>query len=170
MPTCQICARTIKLKDGPNLAHHGYQRPGSGWQTASCWGARELPYEVSCDVLKRWVIELAKQRDAARGRAEGTVEKLYLKVASDWRKARHDPTRETYETVTEATLGETLAKYPRMGDYHGAAYKPLTWAHLVERYRHDQRTQAEHAEMERRDQQARLDAWKPPAEQTASAD
>lgn len=50
--TCQICEREIKAKTGV-IAHHGYQRPdiGSGWQTDSCWGARHLPYEKSCDQL-----------------------------------------------------------------------------------------------------------------------
>ena len=48
--TCQICGRPIKSKNGL-IAHHGYKRPGDGWQTASCSGARHLPYEISCDVL-----------------------------------------------------------------------------------------------------------------------
>ncbi len=46
--TCQICGRAIKAKKG-HIAHHGYKRPGGGWQTASCSGATHLPYEVSCD-------------------------------------------------------------------------------------------------------------------------
>lgn len=50
MVTCQICGRVIKAKNGI-IAHHGYKRPGGGWQTASCAGARFLPYEVSCDRL-----------------------------------------------------------------------------------------------------------------------
>jgi len=50
--TCQICGRPIKAKNGL-IAHHGYKRPdrGSGWQTASCLGARFFPYEVSCDQI-----------------------------------------------------------------------------------------------------------------------
>lgn len=50
---CQICEREIKANTGV-IAHHGYQRPdrGSGWQTASCWGARHLPYEESCDQIQ----------------------------------------------------------------------------------------------------------------------
>jgi hypothetical protein len=48
--TCQICGRPIKSKNGI-IAHHGYKRPEDGWQTASCNGARYLPYEVSCDRL-----------------------------------------------------------------------------------------------------------------------
>lgn len=49
--TCQICGRAHKSKNGV-IAHHGYKRPHQqGWQTASCYGARHLPYEVSCDII-----------------------------------------------------------------------------------------------------------------------
>lgn len=48
--TCQICAREIKSKTGC-IAHHGYKRPGNGWQTASCYGALYSPYEISCNAL-----------------------------------------------------------------------------------------------------------------------
>lgn len=47
--TCQICGGNYGTKMG-NIAHHGYRRPG-GWQTASCEGAKHLPYEKSRDVL-----------------------------------------------------------------------------------------------------------------------
>lgn len=47
---CQICDRLIQAKTGV-IAHHGYERPGDGWQTASCMGARFRPYEVACDAL-----------------------------------------------------------------------------------------------------------------------
>lgn len=51
---CQICDRLIQAKTGL-IAHHGYTRPdrGSGWQTASCMGARYRPYEVACDALPK---------------------------------------------------------------------------------------------------------------------
>jgi hypothetical protein len=48
--TCQICEREVKQPHGLT-SHHGYSRPGYGWQTASCPGARELPYEESCDLI-----------------------------------------------------------------------------------------------------------------------
>jgi len=50
--TCQVCGRKIKASSGI-IAHHGYKRPyQSGWQTASCEGARYVPYEVSCERLR----------------------------------------------------------------------------------------------------------------------
>lgn len=66
--TCQICGREIKTVRGypivavdgrgrqsaetdETIAHHGYERPGDGWQTASCMGARWRPYEAACDAI-----------------------------------------------------------------------------------------------------------------------
>jgi len=47
---CQVCGRQIESQKGV-IAHHGYKRPGDGWQTASCLGARYLPYQESCNRL-----------------------------------------------------------------------------------------------------------------------
>jgi hypothetical protein len=59
--TCQCCAKKYLANLG-SMAHHGYQRPGWGWQTASCVGAKRLPFEVSrdtlgelLDLLKLWI-------------------------------------------------------------------------------------------------------------------
>ena len=42
---CQCCGRAILANLG-TIAHHGYERPGHGWQTSSCMGAKRLPFEV----------------------------------------------------------------------------------------------------------------------------
>ena len=42
---CQCCGRAILANLG-SIAHHGYERPGHGWQTNSCMGAKRLPFEV----------------------------------------------------------------------------------------------------------------------------
>jgi len=56
---CQICGREIKANTGV-IAHHGYERPGDGWQTSSCLGARYKPYEESRDRIP-FVIERFKE-------------------------------------------------------------------------------------------------------------
>ncbi len=43
--TCQCCGRKILAEKG-RIAHHGYNRPGHGYQTPSCVGAKRLPFEV----------------------------------------------------------------------------------------------------------------------------
>lgn len=52
--TCQICGRPIFAETGL-IAHHGYQRPGEGYQTESCQGARELPFESSKAILEQHI-------------------------------------------------------------------------------------------------------------------
>ncbi len=47
---CQICGRGILSNTG-SVAHHGYERPGMGYQTDSCPGARHLPIEADTAVL-----------------------------------------------------------------------------------------------------------------------
>lgn len=57
--TCQICGRPIKSASGL-IAHHGYKRPGDGWQTSSCYGARHLPYEVSRDLIPEVIANISE--------------------------------------------------------------------------------------------------------------
>lgn len=76
LPTsCQICGRTIKAKQGL-IAHHGYTRPGMGFQTPSCYGARRLPYEHTQGYdailgaiagLTDWAATLVARADAHEG-------------------------------------------------------------------------------------------------------
>ncbi len=60
MRTCGVCFRRIALA-GTTMAHHGYKRPGSGWQTASCPGIRFRPLEVSSEGLEWLIATLAAQ-------------------------------------------------------------------------------------------------------------
>lgn len=75
--TCQCCGRDILAETGV-IAHHGYQRPaGMGFQTASCFGAKDLPFEVSRAALGAYIKALENyviQQDAYRSRivAEST--------------------------------------------------------------------------------------------------
>lgn len=61
--TCPVCFRSIAVVHG-TMAHHGYQRPGQGWQTASCPGIRFKPLEVSNEGLV-WLIGALRERQAA---------------------------------------------------------------------------------------------------------
>ena len=64
--TCQCCGRQVLAATGL-IAHHGYRRPSDGWQSASCEGARTLPFEVSRARLGRLIEELrAEQVSEAR--------------------------------------------------------------------------------------------------------
>ena len=82
---CQICARPIKASTGI-IAHHGYQRPQyQGWQTASCDGARQLPYEVSRDhipvVIERYKMHASNQEllaDTMLRKPSATLTRIHL--------------------------------------------------------------------------------------------
>lgn len=58
--TCPVCFRPIAVLR-EKMAHHGYQRPGQGWQTASCPGIRFRPLEVSSEGLE-WLIGTLRKR------------------------------------------------------------------------------------------------------------
>jgi hypothetical protein len=48
---CQICEGDQKLHEG-HMVHHGYRRPGDGYIHGDCPGVHEVPYEVSCELIK----------------------------------------------------------------------------------------------------------------------
>ena len=82
MNTCQICGREIKDSTGV-IAHHGFQRPGDGWQTQSCIGARELPYEKSRDIIPKAIEEannyIKKQEDLIKVVKQGEMPIPFLR-------------------------------------------------------------------------------------------
>lgn len=72
---CQCCGKKFLANTGV-MAHHGYQRPGAGWQTASCSGARFVPFEVSraqlgalIEWLKAWKAQAMELRAAIAAEA-----------------------------------------------------------------------------------------------------
>lgn len=72
MSTCQICGREIKSKNGV-IAHHGYRRPEYGWQTQSCFGARHLPYELSCGAIPLAIDHLKEYIKATKKALENAI-------------------------------------------------------------------------------------------------
>jgi hypothetical protein len=112
---CQICARRIGVKAGV-IAHHGYRRPWhrSGVQTASCTGARALPYEISRDLLTE-EIHLLKETIAQR---EARIAKQHAEHPP-LVKAEAHRNRKTNEWVEAVMLakGEDVATYPAAGPY-----------------------------------------------------
>lgn len=52
---CQICEQEQKLTPDGKLVHHGYRRPGDGAIVGDCYGVHAVPYEVSCEILKKYL-------------------------------------------------------------------------------------------------------------------
>lgn len=110
---CQICNRRILANTGL-IAHHGYQRPyEQHWQTSSCYGARERPFEVSRDRLGQYIdmmVELrAREMEARTAIDQETAPAVfvYTKRGVDaWAK------KETVRVpVTRATFAAAKAEH-----------------------------------------------------------
>lgn len=85
--TCQICQRPTFCKSGV-IAHHGYQRPGYGYQTSSCPGARYAALEIACDRIPTVVAGLrasAIEFRAAADRMMTTPPASFTKLATSYR-------------------------------------------------------------------------------------
>ncbi len=164
--TCQICNRPIFAETGV-IAHHGYQRPCEGWQTASCAGARHLPYEASCVELGKELV-FAKERldDLLFTEAKVQAEALPMpwtdgdgRLPLD-RKGR--PTNKTWD-VTRENYAECVADWIAAADRYGrrSAYYAPTYEKLKERRLAQLAQRISMMRSYIKTQQARYDAWKP---------
>jgi hypothetical protein len=85
---CQICGHFHLgfVKRGV-LAHHGYQRPGHGYQTQSCYGALKQPLHVSCEALPPYITaikNLLQRERAALGVVVANPPAAYTVQDSKW--------------------------------------------------------------------------------------
>lgn len=78
--TCPCCFRAIAVRAG-TMAHHGYERPGDGWQTASCAGIRFKPLERSKEGLE-WITNETRdqlKKSRARYKKRDAITSLMIK-------------------------------------------------------------------------------------------
>jgi hypothetical protein len=97
--TCQCCGRKHLANTG-KMAHHGYERPGFGYQTASCMGARKLPFEVSRDTLGRlleMLRDMLANKIANRNAIEAEIRSFTITL-TDYTQKR-DPRSGSFPTV-----------------------------------------------------------------------
>ena len=91
--TCQLCGRLIRSKHGI-IAHHGYTRPGGGWQTSSCDGTHHPPLEVSNTHLLETISDYEKRREVEEARIERVkkgLEPVVVRVKPHWSENRKFP-------------------------------------------------------------------------------
>ena len=69
---CQLCESDQKLRDG-RMVHPGDLRPGDGYIHGDCPGVDEVPYEVSCDLIKVHKAALEHQLAGLRKRLAAIV-------------------------------------------------------------------------------------------------
>ena len=154
----QICARPIKSKNG-TIAHHGYKRPGQGWQTASCFGTHYRPYEVACDRIQAAI----NDAQAFKTRRETNLTLLMTEPPATLTGYRHSSTS-TKKVPFEVNKPEGFdpSNPSRCFDHRPLSYS-TAWQRLVNAARADITGTAETIEF----LQARLAAWKPPVEAAA---
>jgi hypothetical protein len=109
--TCQVCARPIFAETGL-IAHHGYQRPYEGVQTASCHGARHMPFECSKDALEQ-EIELVQASVDKLAAHIAEVEAERRSIYYVWTSKEYNSILRTYidrgSNVTRANFDEVIA-------------------------------------------------------------
>lgn len=137
MSTCQICGRDIKAKSG-KIAHHGYTRPGMGWQTGSCEGARHQPLELSCATLVQHIQHIDTAWQTAVKYAALAINRVTVNVA--YTRAFSKSTYETAD-VTADTFEQVKAAHAHY--WATANYTLQTFADCVKRERSERKSQAQ---------------------------
>lgn len=162
---CQCCGRAILSKGGV-IAHHGYERPGQGWQTRSCYGARHLPWEVDRGVLGL-MIDALKNTLARMIEVRAGVAAETIPVTHYYRGPRRTVTGKRDElsiTLTRATFDalkaeDAAAKHGdrKLDGYYGddATFDGFKRRDLASRDR-----RIEKIDGDIRASQARYDGWK----------
>lgn len=86
---CQICEGDFKLHLG-KMVHHGYKRPGHGYIVGDCPGVFEVPYEVSCELIKAQRILAKEYQKGQEARLEAleSGKVTYIRELKPW---MHEP-------------------------------------------------------------------------------
>lgn len=142
---CQICAREIGTTTGL-IAHHGYTRPGFGWQTASCFGARWRPYEEACDALPPAI-------ESIKLYAKGMEEAVAKWLANPPAKIDYQTWRKEDRTV-EKSADFDATKEP--ATFRPETYEQKFWGQIGQ-----WRQQAKWARQDQKRLMKRLEDWKP---------
>jgi hypothetical protein len=150
--TCQICGRPILAETGV-IAHHGYQRPGEGWQTSSCFGARHLPFEASNDRLGEYIAIVQKQlADLFANHTAVSQDTMDIRVTYCDKQFK---TKAFWANITNfAAQAAEHAANTRFGRLD-RTYASAKAAHLA-RMTQQIKDTAQHL----KDQQARFDGWR----------
>ncbi len=151
---CQCCGRLIGAKTG-TIAHHGYQRPGHGWQTGSCPGAKYLPFEQNRDRLG-WMIDSMRDFEAREVANIAAIGAEARPVFHSIRN-RRDPRNPTELRITRATWDEVFKEH----EWHFRSYSLYDFDRLKADKLRSLDRQLKCLRDDIATQQARYDAWKP---------
>jgi hypothetical protein len=151
--TCQCCGSKFLANTG-KMAHHGYERPGYGYQTASCMGARHLPFEVDrsqlgrlIDALKEHRVRMIDHRHALTAETVAITREWEIGRWNDRKRQSFDFTRENFESEDGKAARKAIGFY---GDFDELKTKELT---------HQDR-RIDSISQDIKGQQSRYDGWK----------
>lgn len=158
--TCQCCFRKHLANTG-SVAHHGYQRPGFGWQTTSCSGAKFLPLEMSRDRLG-WLITVLnnsiEQQTSARD-AIKTETAAIINYINDMSKPRdHNGKYQSKTIVVEASNFEQV-KAENASYWRQSNWQVPTWEEFKARELSKRSAQIKMTTDDRNNCQAIYDKW-----------
>lgn len=119
--TCQCCGGSFLAKTG-FIAHHGYKRPGDGWQTASCYGARHLPFENDHHVLDMLILNIEHKLDRLK------VSKVSVENDEGFSITMEDLTkpRQSFRSRPQVTLQFTPSNFEEISKTYASSLRRIT--------------------------------------------
>lgn len=125
--TCQICERKILANTGV-IALHGFTRPGHGWQTPSCFGAKYMPYETACDAMQPYIDMVstyrAQREEGLKGLMEDPPEDFTLTISMRPFKSEKVTRPEGFDPAKVNLESYTYEKYER--EWRARVYQART--------------------------------------------
>lgn len=133
---CQCCGRLHRLPGG-KLAKHGYEVIGrgqgfGGYFSGTCWGSGELPYELSCELVKEDIERALKWKAASEKSIEALLVPPTLPVAT-WQHYATGPNgRGKYFEVECEIIQDDDESYPScyiVFEFNGKRHKEWAGRH-----------------------------------------
>lgn len=121
--TCQCCGK-LYLANLGTVAHHGYERPGEGYQTESCMGAKYLPFEVARARLAVLIGSL-KEREGRRLASRQGVQDEVLPITLTF--PDHDAPRRAFGKRPTRSVDVTRDTFEAARQQHLIAFLSNTW-------------------------------------------
>jgi hypothetical protein len=106
---CCVCTRRQKLSVGGEvrtrtMVHHGYQMSDynhSGYRLGKCFGTAELPYEVSCEANKKFLVTLKNTlKDLAASLKAYKASKHESLTVTEYPRSMREPVETPYAKGT----------------------------------------------------------------------
>ena len=130
--SCQGCGHTQKLPGG-KLSLHGYT-VAWGFFSGTCDGARELPYELSCDYCKTCIVRATAQRNSVLDAAKH-YRRVITEAVADTLTVSLGRNKQTFKTIHKDLHNVVITAVERK-----SAHSDYTFTDLNVTFEHDGET------------------------------